>query len=174
MSNTRLRLIKNSEAGLLQKIAISTYKEAFDEFNTEENMKAYLSSCLSHQKLQSELENPNSEFYFAEWADQVIGYLKLNFKDAQNEFKTDDSLEIERIYVLEKFHGQKVGQTMFDYALKRAKEKDVNYVWLGVWENNPKAIRFYEKNGLEAFDQHSFRMGTDLQTDILMKLEFKA
>lgn len=174
MSEISLRRIEKSEIDLLQQIAISTYKEAFDDSNSEENMQAYLDSCLSLEKLASELDNPNSEFYLATHEEQVIGYLKLNFGEAQNEFQNDDSLEVERIYVSQKYHGQNVGQALFDHTLTRAKEKKVKYVWLGVWEHNPKAIRFYEKNGLEAFDQHPFRMGSDVQTDILMKLEFKA
>lgn len=158
----------------LRKISIKTYKQAFDSTNTEENMLDYISKSFSIEQLTKEIENRYSEFFFAEIDEEIIGYLKLNFGMAQNEFQNDDSLEVERIYVDETFHGKRIGQLLFDHAINRAKEKNVQYVWLGVWEHNPKAIRFYEKNGLEVFDQHPFAMGDEVQTDLLMKLEFKA
>jgi len=57
-------------------------------------------------------------------------------------------MEIERIYVLAAYHGKKVGQILYDKAMQVAEEINSPFVWLGVWEKNPRAIRFYEKNGL--------------------------
>jgi ribosomal protein S18 acetylase RimI-like enzyme len=54
-----------------------------------------------------------------------------------------------------------------------AKDINATHVWLGVWEKNPKAIRFYKKNGFVEFDKHIFKLGTDEQTDIMMKLQMK-
>ncbi|MEX1301581.1 MAG: GNAT family N-acetyltransferase, partial [Desulfotignum sp.] len=92
---------------------------------------------------------------------------------SQTESKAENTLEIERIYVLKEFHGKTVGQQLYEKAMEIAKEKSVTYVWLGVWEKNSKAIRFYEKNGFKAFDTHIFRLGNDKQTDILMKHQMK-
>ena len=78
-------------------------------------------------------------------------------------------MEIERIYVLKKYHGQKVGQKLFDTAMSTAKREKKKYVWLGVWENNQRAIRFYQKNGFVEFGTHTFILGTDKQTDLMMK-----
>ena len=52
-----------------------------------------------------------------------------------------------------------------------AKQKKVNYLWLGVWGKNPKAIGFYQRMGFVTYDKHIFKLGDDLQTDLLMKLE---
>jgi ribosomal protein S18 acetylase RimI-like enzyme len=136
-------------------------------------MKAYLEDGFSNAKLSAELDNPNSEFYFATLNNTVIGYLKINFGLAQTELKDDKALEIERIYVLKEFHGKKVGQLLYDQAIHLAKEKKADYVWLGVWEKNHRAIQFYTKNGFVEFDQHIFVLGDDEQTDIMMKLEIK-
>ncbi len=87
------------------------------------------------------------------------------------EIKDKNYLEIERIYVLKEYHGKKVGQLLYENAIKIAKSKNAEYVWLGVWEKNPRAIRFYEKNGFVAFDKHIFKLGNDKQTDIMMKLK---
>lgn len=155
----------------LQKIGRQTFYETFSESNTEENMKSYLDNSFSTDKITDELQDKNSEFYFAELDNNVIGYLKLNFGQSQTELKDDKSLEIERIYVLKEFHGKKVGQILYDKAIEIAKQQNADFVWLGVWEKNLRAIHFYKKNGFVEFDKHLFKLGDDEQTDIMMQLK---
>ncbi|MGN6530730.1 MAG: GNAT family N-acetyltransferase [Ginsengibacter sp.] len=157
----------------LQKISRQTFYETFSSANSEENMNQYLKEGFSTEKLTSELNDENAEFYFAKLDNNVIGYLKLNFGASQTELKHDKALEIERIYVLREFHGKKVGQILYDKAIEIAKDKKAEYVWLGVWEHNGRAINFYKKNGFVEFDKHIFKLGNDEQTDIMMKLPLK-
>lgn len=173
MENILLKKVTLNDIDQLQKIGRQTFFETFAESNTEENMKEYLDNGFSAEKLHSELNNSNSEFYFALEEDTVIGYLKLNFGESQTELKDDKALEIERIYVLKEFHGKKVGQLLYDKAIQVATETKSDYVWLGVWEENLRAIAFYKKNGFVEFDKHIFRLGDDEQTDIMMKLQLK-
>lgn len=154
----------------LQKIGRQTFYETFSGSNTEENMKSYLDEGFSDEKLKAELGNENSAFYFAIFEDTVIGYLKLNFGASQTELKDEKALEIERIYVVKEFQGKKVGQILYDKAIEIAEQKNADYVWLGVWEENLRAISFYKKNGFAEFDKHIFKLGEDEQTDIMMKL----
>lgn len=157
----------------LQEISSKTFYETFSADNTEENMKQYLETSLSTDRLKAELKNEEAEFYFAIIGNDVIGYLKINLGQAQTELKDQRALEIERIYVLQQFQGKKVGQLLYQKALEVAKQKDADYVWLGVWENNHRAINFYRKNGFTEFDKHIFKLGDDEQTDIMMKLQLK-
>lgn len=160
--------IQNIES--LQEIGKQTFIETFGNENSEVNMMKYLEEGFSTHKLFDEVSNPNTEFYFAILNDRIVGYLKLNIGNAQTELQEHNGLEIERIYVLKQFQGQKIGQFLFEKALHIAKLKKVDYIWLGVWEENLKAISFYKKNGFVAFDQHVFMLGNDEQIDIMMKL----
>jgi len=156
---------------ILKEIGKRTFIETFASENSSENMTEYLESAFTTEKLMSELTNINSEFYFAEMEGEVVGYLKVNFNDSQTELKVSNALEIERIYVLKEFHGKKVGQILYDKAIEIAKKKSLNNVWLGVWEQNPRAIRFYEKNGFKVFDKHIFRLGNEEQIDLMMMIK---
>lgn len=171
MNTIDIKKIGPEEILQLQKIGRQTFYETFFESNTEENMKNYLENGFSIDKITSEVNNKNSEFYFAKLDEEVIGYLKLNFGKSQTELKDDKALEIERIYVLKEFHGKKVGQILYEKAIEIAKNKKSDYVWLGVWEENLRAINFYKKNGFVEFDKHIFKLGNDEQTDIMMKLK---
>jgi Acetyltransferases len=173
VENVTIREIGIKEVDQLQKIGKRTFIETFASENTEENMSKYLRNGFSLTKLKRELTKKESQFYFAEIRNEIIGYLKINTGQTQTELKDNDSLEIERIYVLKEFHGKGVGQIIINKVLEIAKLKRVKYVWLGVWEENPRAIRFYEKNGFVSFDKHIFKLGADIQTDIMMKLEMR-
>ena len=167
--------VKIHQAGIdeleeLQQISRTTFTETFSVHNSEENMRNYLRDNLSLEKLGEELNNPESSFYFAEMKDQVIGYLKLNVGAAQNEWKENTGLEIERIYVLKEYHGLTIGQLLFEKAISIAKSIEMQYVWLGVCEKNERAIAFYTKNGFKVVGHHLFKLGDDIQTDYLMKL----
>jgi diamine N-acetyltransferase len=170
MTNISVKKATLNEIDQLQKIGRQTFYETFSEENTRENMTKYLKEGFSTEKLTAELNDKNSEFYFATLGNNVIGYLKVNFGQSQTELQDDKALEIERIYVLKDFQGRKVGQLLYNTAIRIARQKKAEYVWLGVWENNPKAISFYRKNGFVEFDKHIFRLGNDEQTDIMMKL----
>ncbi|MEO8237990.1 MAG: GNAT family N-acetyltransferase [Flavobacterium sp.] len=173
MKNIDIQKVTLNDIDQLQKIGRQTFSETFSRDNSEEDMKKYLDENFSTEKLTDELNNKNSEFYFAKLEDTVIGYLKLNFGESQTELKDSKALEIERIYVPKEFHGQSVGQILYEKAIQVAKQKDVDYVWLGVWEENLRALSFYKKNGFTAFDKHIFRLGNDQQTDIMMKLQLR-
>ena len=171
MEDTHIKKVTLNDIDQLQIIGRQTFFETFSAGNTEENMKKYLAEDFSIDKLTAQLNNKNSEFYFATLDNNTIGYLKLNFGKSQTELKDDKAIEIERIYVLKDYHGKNVGQLLYEKAMQIAKQTNTDYVWLGVWEQNPRAINFYKKNGFVEFDKHIFKLGEDEQTDIMMKLQ---
>lgn len=154
---------------LLQNFARQAFVAAFGAQNTPDNMQAYLEKSFSDQQVQNELGDPESAFWMAWYDGQLVGYLKVNFGAAQNERLDWPAMEIERIYVETSFQGLGVAQALLAKARELAKAAGVAIIWLGVWEHNPKAIRFYEKNGFEKFGEHRFFLGNDEQTDWLMK-----
>jgi ribosomal protein S18 acetylase RimI-like enzyme len=171
MKPIEIKRIASNDVVALQNISSQTFIETFAEVNTSENMTSYLAEEFSLEKLSSELINPNIEYYFASIGKEVIGYLKLNFGIAQKELQNENSLEIERIYVSKEYLGKQVGQLLLGKAIAIANDKKLDFIWLGVWEKNQRAIRFYEKNGFVVFDEHLFILGNDKQTDLLMKLK---
>ena len=159
-----------AEITALLEISKNTFVTFFKEFNSEQNLNEYLHKAFTIEKFNTELTNPNSIFYFAKYKNENVGYLKVNFADAQTELKDKTSLEIERIYVINTFIGKGIGQLLLKKSIEIAKKNSLKYIWLGVWENNFKAIQFYEKQNFVKFDQHIFKMGNDDQIDYLMKL----
>ncbi|MDB5015705.1 MAG: paiA 2 [Mucilaginibacter sp.] len=166
-----IQRVQLSDADTLLTFSKNTFYEFFAPLNSPANMEAYSIVAFTPQKIQAELNDPDSHFYFAILDNQVIGYLKLNFAGAQTEFQDEKALEVERIYVSGEHHGKYIGKQLLDFAIDTAIKKQFNYIWLGVWEHNSKAIAFYERNGFNLFSSHEFLLGDDRQTDLLMKKE---
>jgi diamine N-acetyltransferase len=169
MQNIYIRKVSITDLDTLARVSRTTFYETFHDTNTKENLYKYLNESFHPDKLTEEILNPLSEFYFAVTQEQVVGYLKVNRGDAQTEFKDPAGFEIERIYILQAYLGKSIGQTLLDYSLTLAAQYNCSFAWLGVWENNFRAIRFYQKNGFVIFNRHVFPVGDDPQIDLLMR-----
>ncbi len=154
---------------VLQDLGRQTFYETFAPNNTEEQIQQYLTESFAEEKLNRELNHPDSLFFIAWEGENAVGYLKVNSGKAQTELQDENSLEIERIYVKSSHHGKKVGQLLYKKALETAVELEKKYLWLGVWEKNHRAVSFYKKNGFEEFGKHIFRLANEEQTDLMMK-----
>ncbi|MFC9708799.1 GNAT family N-acetyltransferase [Paenibacillus sp. NPDC056933] len=152
----------------LQKISIETFKDTFEVQNSPENMKAYLERAFNATQLKEELSNSHSEIYFIYFDEDLAGYLKVNMNEAQTENMGDDSLEIERIYIQNKFQKHGLGKYLLNKAMEIAIKHHKKNIWLGVWEKNDNAIAFYKKTGFIQTGTHSFYMGDEEQTDLIM------
>jgi diamine N-acetyltransferase len=152
-------------------ISKATFYETYAHENTAEDMQLYLEQHFSQAQMEKELNQPDVGFYFALVNETAAGYIKVNYGKAQTESKYPGTIEIERIYVLQQFQGSGTGKILFDKATALGREQHLDFLWLGVWEKNTKAIDFYKKNGLVQFDTHIFKLGSDEQLDLLLKYD---
>lgn len=169
MTDIVIRRVTPDEADTLRKLAIRTYYETFAAANSAEDMQAYLAKAFEPEKLLRELNNSKSSFFFLYADGRLAGYLKLNEAPAQTDINDANSLEIERIYVSGEFQGSGLGKRLMEKAISTAQELGKEYIWLGVWEKNEKAIGFYKSKGFYMIGTHSFVMGNDVQTDYIMR-----
>lgn len=169
----KIRLATAADLGDLLHLARTSFLQAFTAGNKPENVQAYLNEAFTLDQFEIELTNSASTFFVAEHDGDLIGYTKVNQVPAQTDVHDPESLEISRLYVLEDFLGLGLGKRLLETAIDFAKQNQKKYLWLGVWEKNARAIRFYEKNGLRIFGSHPFPFGDEIQTDFLMRIDFQ-
>lgn len=169
MMKVEIRQGNIDDAKLIQEFAVKTFRESFEKFNSMENMTLYIDKCLTLDQIKEDIKTPGTNFFLAITDNQLVGYIKTNEGPGPKELSKVKTLEIERIYVDKKYHGEGIGKSLFDKCIQLAKIKRIKTVWLGVWEHNHKAIAFYKKGGFKKFGDHIFMLGRDPQTDWLMK-----
>jgi ribosomal protein S18 acetylase RimI-like enzyme len=165
----RLRKCDISDLDALRNIAYQTFDDSFRRLNDPVSFDEYLGASFSRAKLEAELKNPLSTFFFLFNDETLAGYMKINQGNGQTDLKDPDALEIERIYVTRDFQGLGLGKALVDKALEIARLAKKRTVWLGVWEKNGNAIAFYKKMGFAKAGTHDFYMGRKRQTDFIMR-----
>jgi diamine N-acetyltransferase len=156
------------DAALLAELGASTFTETFEAANTPEDFAAYMAVAFSESIQREELEDPDTTVYFAERGGDVVGYLMLREGRPPSSVASADTLQIARLYARRAALGSGVGAVLMQRALAEAAGRGKECVWLGVWDRNDRAIRFYESWGFFQSGTQPFLLGTDLQTDLIM------
>ncbi len=163
-----IKQIREDRADILTRISRNTFIEAFAESNTEANMNAYLDENMNSEKIKNELIDKRNIFYGAYVDGTMIGYCKLGKNIPPQEVSFLPAIELERLYVLRSHQNRKIGAALMQFCFDYAITHEYRGIWLGVWEHNDKAIRFYKQLGYQVFGSHVFMVGNDAQTDIWM------
>jgi ribosomal protein S18 acetylase RimI-like enzyme len=158
---------------MLADLSFTTFWDAFHDHpkNAPEDMDAYMSEAFTTARLSEELVDPNAVFLIAEIDEKPAGYAKLLFENIEEPVVAERPVELCRLYSTTEFIGRGVGQRLMDECFRIALERAADVMWLGVWEFNPRAQRFYEKQGFRVVGDHVFLLGSDPQTDHLMQVE---
>lgn len=155
-----------ADAALIADLSRTTFYQAFAKDNTESDMELFMNEQFTKEALMQEVAEENGIFLLAYDGEEAVGYARIR---VENKLKQEAAIEVARIYALDTAIGKGVGKALMETCLHIAKDMQMKAVWLGVWEKNERAIAFYEKWGFVKFGEHKFLLGTDLQTDCLMK-----
>jgi ribosomal protein S18 acetylase RimI-like enzyme len=164
-----IRALTPTDIPALRELAIRIYRDTFSHQNTPANMEAFLASDYSEESFQREFEEEGSKYFFACNDERPIAYLRLRRSKEAEKHLGPNTIELHRIYIDVSYQGKKIGDLLMDFAIQQAVSQKVDWIWLGVWEHNPRAQRFYERWGFTRFADHIFQMGDDAQTDWLLK-----
>lgn len=164
----QIKAVTRADVSSLQQISRETFRATFNKFTAPADMDRFLKEDYETKKLLNEIANPNSRFFFLIVAGQIAGYLKINVGSAQTEQLKENALEVERIYLREAFQHQGFGNILLDYAEEIARREHKDYLWLGVYEHNTNAQRFYKRHGFKRVSEHVFQVGDDSQVDYLL------
>lgn len=167
----QIKKIGLKDLPLLRTISLTTFTEAFYSKNNPEDFYAYTSMAFTDEKLKSELAENDSEFFFIYEDEILAGYFKLNKFINHLEKYDPGFIELQRIYISKEFQSTGLGAYTVKYILEYVKNLRFKTLWLGVWEHNSGAIRFYKRMGFKEVGSHDFKLGSSLQRDILCSLD---
>ena len=162
---------QETELDVLVKISRKTFSDAFAADNKPKDFKEYIDAAFCKQKVLGEFQDLNTTFYFVNQNKKTIGYFKLNVGEAQSDLKLAECMELERIYVVKEFQGKGCGEMILNKVKQLATVAGKSFLWLGVWEKNTRAIEFYKRHGFVKFGTHPYYIGSDKQTDWLMRFD---
>jgi diamine N-acetyltransferase len=168
-----IRRATADDAELLTRLSFTTFWDAFAHHpkNAPDDLDHYMRQAFSQEQIAVELADERNVFLIAEADEKAAGYAKVVIDNIEPGITANRPIELARLYSHQDYIGKGVGQDLMNACFDLARELDRDVMWLGVWEYNPRAQRFYEKNGFRVVGSHVFQLGDDPQTDLLMQKE---
>lgn len=159
-----------NDAAVLAKLGAQTFYDTFRPYNSEEDMVAYITKAYNEEVIAQNLQHKHIHYAIAFENNEPVGYIKLLHKTHHPNL-TGNCIELEKIYVLQSALGSGAGNMLMAYAVMYSRQHEYDVLFLGVWEENKRAVRFYEKNGFTVFAHRSFTLGSRVCDDYMMKLD---
>jgi len=170
MTDFTMRRITPEDVAALSFMSKETFYDTFTGTCTTADMEDFLEKYYNEKTLLKDVSEKGLEFYFCEEGGKPVGY--FSFKEEVPEFdeiKGKKALELKRFYVSKEYHGKGAAHEMIRFFLDRAMKDKCDVVFLGVWEFNYRAQKFYGKYGFNlTLHKHDFPIGNTPQTDVYM------
>jgi diamine N-acetyltransferase len=163
----QIRKAEPNDAGALAKLAEKTFRDTFGADNSATDMDQHVLETYSATIQTREILDPNTDTFVCEFKNELIAYAQLSWLEAPSYLEALKPVEIKRFYVDSPWHGKGIAGALMAQVLKHVGLKNADQIWLGVWEHNPKAQRFYQKMGFLEVGEHVFQLGSDPQRDLI-------
>jgi len=169
-ATVQISIAGRTDAELIADLSRRTFCDTFAPHNTPENMDLFLNTQFTREQLMDQVGAPRNIFLLAHLNDEAVGYARLyEGTELPPAIAGSEVIEISRLYAGQQVIGKGVGKALMQACIDLGREKGKEWIWLGVWEHNHRAIAFYEKMGFGIFDRHIFLLGRDIQYDWLMR-----
>jgi ribosomal protein S18 acetylase RimI-like enzyme len=169
--NVTIRKAGKEDAAILAALGAKTFYDTFHQYHSEEDMQLYIRKAYDEKLIGKNLAKDTVQYFLAFDEDIPVGYSKLIAGSTHEQLATHRNIELEKIYVSKDYFDKKVGMALMVEAIRFAKEVKYETLFLGVWQENERAIQFYTRFGFETFAKRTFQLGSNLCDDFLMKLE---
>ncbi|MGB0495936.1 MAG: GNAT family N-acetyltransferase [Kangiellaceae bacterium] len=163
-----IRQAKLSDALKLSNLSEKTFRDTYTKMNSQEDIDNHCDRNFSQELQADEISNTQYKVLVAEEENNLVAYALLQWSESPDCIKEKSSGEILRFYVDSSWHGKGLAQDLMAECFKQVQLNKMNIIWLGVWEDNIKAIKFYKKFNFEEVGEHVFYLGNDPQRDIIL------
>lgn len=171
MNDLAIRRAVGDDAGIVSVLGTVTFYEAYFEQDTPQDMADYLHESFNLEKIRKEIADEDKTFFIIYRNGKAVGYAKLREGVKYDCIKNDNSVELQRIYLVERVYGTGIGEKLLNHCLRFAREKGFATLFLGVWQENERAVRFYEKHGFRKVGTTTFPYGDTVGTNWVMEID---
>jgi diamine N-acetyltransferase len=175
-SETTARLVRQATVGdaeRLAEFAARVFWQAYEGQMRAADLRAYMTEHYGVAQQTRELSDPAAATFLAETDGAIIGFVQVRQNSQPVSPMDGPAAELQRIYVDGAVRSSGVGARLFATCLDYARSRHAHWLWLSVWQQNPRAIAFYQRQGMRITGQQSFRVGSDVQQDYVMAIRIQ-
>lgn len=163
------RIATREDAEALAELGAQTFTDTFGHLYQPDDLELFLKNH-SVANWQKELTDPAFEVRIAERDGRLVGYVKLGPPHLPFEPR-GEAAELRQLYVVEEMKGQGIAHELINWVIERARDLGADYLYLSVFTENHRALRFYEKYDFEPEGTYAFMVGSHADEDIVMRLK---
>ena len=156
------------DAAILADLGARTFRETFEPHTSGPDLEAFLAATYGEAIQRAELADPSRPARILEVDGAPVGFLQLRLGHREPGVPGERPVELQRIYVLRAAQGGGRGAALMAEALEMARAWGADTLWLGVWENNHKALAFYARSGFREVGEHIFTIGDQVDRDLIL------
>lgn len=169
MNVIEIRLANKNDAQFIALLGRVTFTETFDHlYRDKQDLLNYYDRTFSVKKIETSITKSNNVYWIAFVNNLPVGYAKLKLHSKSEFIDSENTCQLQKIYVLKDFLSMKIGYQLQDLLLKKAEELNFNKIWLSVLVSNNRAIDFYKRNGFKTIGSHNFQIGKEIFDFIAM------
>ena len=171
--NISIRPATADDIVLISVLASTTFYEAYFEQDESSNLSGYINESFDMATVRDEIEDSQSTFFLIFLDGKAVGYARL-IDDSTTDCVGDGRvIELKRIYILERCWGTGIGDRLLGHCIETARNRSFKTIWLGVWEENQRAQKFYAKYGFEQIGTLTFPYGNVDGTNLVLQLSLR-
>ena len=169
MITITVRRVTPDDAPRLSELGATIFAQSYQYPYNQEDMDTYLDETFSKGKIAEEINAEATYYYVAEADGIIIGFVKFYTFRWTPRYKGKITFEVERLYIQKDMERQNIGSRLMTTALEVAKQKKYKIIWLSVWENNERGIRFHQQHGFIVVGDGMFTLGEQARKYLIMQ-----
>lgn len=149
------------DAKLVALLGRITFRETFGYLFLHhcDELRTYLDTTFDVGKIGRSIAKPQNTYWLTFVAGLPVGYAKLKHPSAPKGQSDQNAAQLQKIYILTEFLGQRIGSELLSHVLCEAQQR-APMLWLDVLRENVRAVTFYKKHGFSAIDEQTFSIGS--------------
>ncbi|MBR9759241.1 GNAT family N-acetyltransferase [bacterium] len=164
----QLRTPSLNDLGALTELGRATFVETFGDLYTPEDLHAFLTGVYSEKSVSEELNNPDLQFQVLTQEEELVGFAKIGPVHVPAENPAPSAMELWQLYVRQEFLGQGLGKKLMAWAEEQFALRKAPEVYVSVFSENERAIRFYESHGFKKIGEYGFPVGDQIDLEWIM------
>lgn len=164
-----IRKAHRADAKLVSVLGTVSFYEAYFEQDNAHDLANYIHESFELNKIRAEITDKNAAFFIIFLNEKAVGYAKMREDSKVDCIKTENSIELQRIYIIERVYGKEIGENLLKYCFESAKARGFETLWLGVWEENKRAQKFYAKHGFKRVGELNFPYGESVGINFVLE-----
>lgn len=169
MSDPIIRRAGPADADALVAVGLQTFAETFQHLYSPEDFAAYVAEAYAHQRIVADLADPAKAMWLVEVDGRAIGYALAGPCGLPHPDATPACGELKRIYFTRDGQGAGLGKALFWIVMDWLQSAGPRDVWIGVWSENHRALRFYDHQGFEKAGEYDFSVGQAIDLEFILR-----